>query len=241
VGRSAISVASHVHLLPTRGTPEIQQALLNDARVRPSFLELMLKYPGGGTGASGVPHSASYTVLRIPVPLGALDDARRAAAHFNGDSAGTPDFFHGPGDGSDEEDLAVCWSCGYRTYKLRSECAQCGSTMQSRRWSRRFGWVIVVLSFLLTAGMLVLLYLMVPSLLHPGQEAGGMTFQGSRANAAVILALLCAVFVFSAGMLWYGVFQVRTGKRHRRAVRTMIGLVAVAAVVGLVMVYAGGG
>ena len=240
VGRSAISIAGHVHLMPTRGTPEILNAALNDARVRPSFLELSLKYPGGATGASGTLHSASYTVMRIPVAMGAVNDARRAAAHYNGDTPGTPDFFHGPGDGTDEEDLAVCWKCGYRTYKLSSECAQCGSSMQSRRWSRRFGWTIVVLTFLLTVGMLVIMYLTVPSMLHPGEEVHGMTFRGSRTNAAVSLALLLAVLAFSAGMFLYGVWQIRTGKRHRRAVHGMIGLVSVAAVVGLAMAFLAG-
>jgi hypothetical protein len=53
VGETAVQVGESIHRLPRRGTPEVTHADLNKGRVRPSFIDLRLYYPGGGGGASG--------------------------------------------------------------------------------------------------------------------------------------------------------------------------------------------
>ena len=57
---------------------------------------------------------------------------------------GAQRFFHGRGDGADPEDLSRCMHCGFETHRYRSECERCGTGLQSRRWSRRFGAVLVL-------------------------------------------------------------------------------------------------
>jgi hypothetical protein len=222
VGRTAIEVDGSVHQLPERGVPEIQQATLHDSRVRPCFLELDLKYPGGGAGASGVPRGPTYTVLRVPVPRAAMPAAGKVAAHFNGVRGGTPDVFHGTGDGTDAEDLSRCWSCGFETYKYRSECPRCGSSLQSRRWARRFGLGLVLCGLFITVVMGTVLVQVAPILRHPGSTVYGTRFSGSATAAALVFALMAVVFAFGATALCYGAWQMRTGKRSRKVAGVMV-------------------
>jgi hypothetical protein len=53
--------AAQIHALPRRGTPEITHAELNTSRVRPSYIEFLLYYPGGGHGAISDPHCAAFS------------------------------------------------------------------------------------------------------------------------------------------------------------------------------------
>ncbi len=229
-GKSAINIGGSIHMVPVRGTPEIQRAELNESRIRPSYIELQLKYPGGGTGASGIPRKPTYTVLRFPVAPTALREARVAVAHYNGDTPAAPDFFHGTGDGKDAEDLSVCWNCGFETHKLRSQCPRCGSSLQSRRWSRRFGVVITLAGAFITTVMSVVLFKVWPLLRHPGVDVNGTRFSGGPGAAALVLAVLVAVFALGAGLLGYGVFQVTTGRRNRKVVGFIVAVAVALAI-----------
>ncbi len=230
IGRTAIDVDGSVHHLPARGTPEVQQAVLFESRVTPSFITLDLKYPGGGTGASGVPRSPVYTVLRVPVTRAAMSAARTVVSHFNGDQAGTPDLFHGTGDGTDAEDLSRCWSCGFETHKFLSECPRCNSSLQSRRWARRFGFGLTLCGLFISVLMGVVLANMLPTLRHPGETVDGTRFNGTAAQAAMVFGLMAVVLAFGLTALAYGMWQMRTGKRNLR-----VAYVMVAAFMGLLL------
>lgn len=141
-------------------------------------------------------------------------------------------FFHGPGDGSDPEDLTACWSCGYRTHQLVEECPACGASMVSRRWARRYGAVLVVLGAFLALGMTWLLLWMLPTLSHPGEYVGGHRFSGTASQARGILALLGAVWVFGVVAFSYGLWQVFTGKRNRKVVGVLVAIAAALYIVG---------
>lgn len=231
IGKTAIDIDGQLFVLPRRGVPEITDARLHESRVHPSYLELHLKYPGGGTGASGVPHPPRYTVLRFPVPMSGLREAQVVAAHYNGDTPGTADFFHGTGDGTNREDLSTCWSCGFETHKYRSQCPNCGSSLQSRRWSRRFGLLLTLCGVFLTGLMSVVLYKIGPMLRHPGVEINGTRFSGSAGQALLVLLVLSAVFVFGATALGYGAWQMATGRRNKKVLYVMVGIFAALAVV----------
>lgn len=92
VGKTAIEIDGSIHALQ-RGTPEITHAELNTSRVRPSYVELQLYYPGGGHGTSGVPRSATRSVLRFPVAAGAQREAEWVVAHYGGKQPVKPGFF----------------------------------------------------------------------------------------------------------------------------------------------------
>ncbi len=224
VGPSTIRIGESIHRLPARGTPEIQGATLhgNSGTGAPSTIELLLKYPPYMTPSSHSP--PRYTRLCFPVAGPAWREARRVVAHYNADRPGTPDFFHGRGDGSDPEDLSTCWSCGFRTHKFRSECERCGASMLSRRWARRFGLGLTFCGLFITGLMSVVLYKVLPTLLRPGVEVGGARFSGSAAQALIVSVVLAAVWVFGATALVYGGWQMATGKRNLRIALFMSGI-----------------
>jgi len=232
VGKTAMLIGESVHRLPLRGVPEVTHAALYDG-VDPAVVELMLYRPG--TGPEGTARAPLRTRLTFPVPAGALADARRVVAEFSARS-GPADFFHGPGDGSDSEDLSKCWSCGFETHVYRSHCPQCGSSLQSRRWARRFGMALTLCGALITGIMAVVGVNLVPMLLHPGQDFGGTRFAGGPVMAGVVLLILTLVGGFGVTALCYGLWQVVTGKRNLRVVRVVLGLyLALAVVVGAML------
>jgi hypothetical protein len=229
IGQEAVQVDGSIHRIPLRGNPEVLRAELrdNDAVGAPSTIELHLKYAGGGTTSSGGPRPPTYTRLRFPLPGPAWRDARRVVAHFNRDLPGKPDFFHGRGDGSDPEDLSTCWSCGFETHKYRSQCERCGAGLQSRRWSRRFGGILVLCGLFITGLMSVVLYFTMPMLMNPGVSIGGNRFAGSPAVALVVSLILGTVWAFGATTLGYGLWQMATGKRSKNVAKVMMAIVSV--------------
>ena len=116
VERDGIWLAGRRIALPVRGTPEVLGAELRDPADAPTTIELSLKHPMSAS-ASGVMRPPTYTRLAVPVPGPAWREARRVVAHFRGDRAAAPDFFHGRGDGADPEDLSRCMHCGFETHR----------------------------------------------------------------------------------------------------------------------------
>ena len=94
-GKSTVEIDGNIHRLPVRGTPEITHAEFNESRVRPSYIELHLRYPDSTSGASGLPQAARRSALRFPVPPDAKAQAQHLVAHYSGSLPGKPDFFHG--------------------------------------------------------------------------------------------------------------------------------------------------
>lgn len=215
----ALWMAGRYIVLPLRGAPEVLSAELQSPAGAPAVIELRLKYPAYATRTRVVP--PRYSRVAVPVPHDHWRDARKVAAHFNRDVPGTPDFFHGRGDGSDPEDLSRCWKCGHETHKYRSECERCGASLQSRRWSRRFGFVLAFCGTVITALMGAVLYNLLPMLLQPGTDVGGARFNGGAGAAMGVLLLLGVVFAFGIAALCYGLWQVATGKRSYRVAMAM--------------------
>ena len=224
IGEDVVEIDGSLHGLP-RHDPRVTRAEFDESRVRSSVMEFDLAYAGDGVHERGTPGGPRETLLRFPVPAGQQLQARGIAAHFLRIGPGKPDFFHGRGDGSDPEDLTRCWNCGFETYRLVAACERCGATMQSRRWARRYGMVLVVIGMGLSVGMSILLEGMLPTLLHPGVEIGGTTFTGTPRMANMVMLIMGSVIVFGLCSLGYGLFQVMTGRRSQTVVRAMLAIV----------------
>lgn len=80
VAEYGIEIGGDFHHLPRRGAPRIERAYLREGD--PACIVLVVKYPGGGYGASGVPRPATWLSLRFPVQPGVRHDARRVLAHY---------------------------------------------------------------------------------------------------------------------------------------------------------------
>ena len=221
VGKTAVQIGGSIHQVSPRSTPEITEARLHDGE-RPPVIELLLYHPAYAGPSTQNP--ARYTALRFPVGQRSLTDARRAVAHFRGDLPGEPDFFHGRGDGTDPEDLSRCYHCGYETHKLRSRCPKCGTSLQSRRWSRRFGLCLVLGGVIICGLMGFVLWDLGPSLLRPGAPVTGTRFTGTPEKARMLLGVFAAVLTVGLTALGYGLWQMFTGRRSKRVIYFLVAL-----------------
>ncbi|HMJ06439.1 MAG TPA: hypothetical protein VK474_09320, partial [Chthoniobacterales bacterium] len=228
VGKAAVQIGESIHRVSLRSTPEITEARLHDGT--PPVIELLLYYPPYATRFGMRP--AQYTALRFPVGQRALTDARQVVAHFRGDLGGKPDFFHGRGDGTNPEDLSKCYNCGYETHKFRSHCPKCGSTLQSRRWSRRFGLVLVICGVIICGLMGFVVVATLPKLLDAAGASGGARSSGTPGQARMVLAIFGGVLTFGLTAFGYGLWQVITGRRSKRVIYFAI------AVAGLLVLLA---
>lgn len=233
VGKEGVLIGEHVFRLPRRGLPEITLAGLRMEPGTPVCIELHLYYPPTPTRFGTSP--ARRSVLRFPVAATAEREAARIVTYYHQGRPGEADFFHGKGDGSNPEDLSTCRACGWQTHKYTSVCERCGGSMLSKRWARRLGGVLVVLGLALAIGLGYLLWIMGPMLLNPGVSFGGTRFSGTRVQALLIFAVLGSVFLFGVLTTGYGLWQMLTGARNMKAVYTMVGLIAVAVVVGTLL------
>ena len=231
VGKAGVQIGDSIHRLPLRSTPEITEARLHEGT--PSIIELLLYYPPYATRFGMSP--ARYTALRFPVGPGALAEARQAVAHFSGDLPGEPDFFHGRGDGTDSEDLSKCYNCGFETHKFRSHCPKCGTTLQSRRWSRRFGLVLVICGLIICGLMGFVVIMTAPSLLNTVGSSGGMRFSGTSGQARMVLAIFGGVLAFGLTAFGYGIWQMVTGRRSKRVIYFVVALAALLALLAYVL------
>ena len=231
VGKAAVQIGESFHRVPLRGTPEITEARLHDES--PPVIELLLYYPAYATRFGMRP--PRYTALRFPVGQAALTDARQVVAHFRGDLGGEPDFLHGRGDGTDPEDLSKCYNCGYETHKLRSHCPKCGATLQSRRWSRRFGAGLLICGLIICGIMSFILMDMGASLLNPGVSSGATRFSGTPAKGRMIIAVFAAVLAFGLTAVGYGLWQMVTGRRSKPVIYFLVGIAALLVLLALVL------
>lgn len=220
VGEDAISIDGSVHDLPRHGSPEITRYEFDESRARSSVIEFDLSYPA--VSSNGGTRPPIRTRLCFPVPPDTQTQARRVLAHFGQLGPGRRTFFHGPGDGSDSEDLSTCWRCGAQTFRYVSSCPKCGAGMLSRRWARRFGGVLVLLGLPLALGVGWLLWWMLPMLMNPGVEFTSGRFGGSPAQARMVIAIMSAVTVFGLLTIGNGLWQLVTGKRNLKAVAAML-------------------
>jgi hypothetical protein len=96
--------------------------------------------------------------------------------------------------------------------------------VQSRRWSRRFGFLLTLCGLFISGAMGAVLYYALPLLLHPGESVGGSSFSGTPAQALMVLGVLCLVMGFGLACLGYGIWQIVTGRRSARVIGVILAM-----------------
>jgi predicted RNA-binding Zn-ribbon protein involved in translation (DUF1610 family) len=218
IGKEAIQIGDSIQVLARRDTPEVTHAGVYTDSAGAPFAYLQLYYPGYSTRTGT--HPPRYAMLRFPVPAASLPQAEAAMAYYRDGRPGDPDFFHGPGDGTNPEDLSECISCGFKTHALKSHCPKCGTALQSRRWARRFGFVLVLCGLCISSGMGVIIYDVTPTLLNPGHNVSGMT----PAKGLMVLAVLALIMAFGLTALSYGIWQRLTGRRSKWVIAIIVAM-----------------
>jgi len=93
----------------------------------------------------------------------------------------------------------------------------------------------MVLGAMLAGGVGFLLWYLLPSLRHPGEDVGGMRFTGSPGQGWMVIGILGTVALFGALTLGYGAFQLATGRRSRLVVQAIVGLAGGMVLLGMLM------
>jgi hypothetical protein len=127
----------------------------------------------------------------------------------------------------------VCqaWHCGEVYEGTERFCPTCRNVAVPQKRIRRNGMVALACGVFLTGMMVVLTFLLGPTLLAAGQEVDGSTFTGSKSDAMVVLALFGAIGVFGVVAMVAGFNQLRYGRQNWRLFG---GMLAVLAVIGVI-------
>lgn len=105
--------------------------------------------------------------------------------------------------------------CRTRVEGTVSTCPNCGRKMRTPTGVRIAGGVLLACGTFLEGMMGFLFYRLSPTMLRPGVEIGGTTFNGTADQARIILALFGTVAAFGVGASFYGLFMLFTGRRSK--------------------------
>lgn len=112
-----------------------------------------------------------------------------------------------------------------RNAPLHVALPKCGRGMQSKRWSRRFGWALLACGLIINSLIGVILYAIAPAILGAGKTSGGLRFSGTPEQGRFVLAILATVEIVGLTAICYGLWQILTGHRNRRVIYFFLGLV----------------
>lgn len=129
------------------------------------------------------------------------------------------DFFHEKSPSKDGtlnigmKDKLNCSKCSYVASGDVTRCPECGSWMRTAQGTRRRGWMLIVLGFLLVGIMGTITFRVAPIMLSSGPSAGA-TYTGTPEQALLILGLFAIIIVFGLTCMGSGLWQIVTGRRN---------------------------
>ncbi len=126
--------------------------------------------------------------------------------------------------------ICLAPSCRTKVEGTVPTCPNCGGRMRTPRGVKVAGGGLLACGLFLMGMMGYLTYLLSPTMLHPGEEIGGTTFNGTVEQARTILTLFGTVGAFGVGAAFYGLFMLFTGRRSTAMMLVVLALaVAIAA------------
>lgn len=131
------------------------------------------------------------------------------------------------------EESYSCYGCGYVTNEATTaQCPRCGRRLRSAKLGRRLGLMQLLLGLVLVGLMGTIAFNLAPSLLQPGERAGGSRFTGTADQALVILGLFGLLIAFGLTSIVSGLWQALTGRRNKWIFIFMLGLFVILAFLG---------
>ena len=124
---------------------------------------------------------------------------------------------------------STCFSltCGHVVPGSVATCPKCGSKMRTSKTIRILGGLMLACGLLLIGLMGTITLNIAPQMLHPGQEIGGSTWNGTAEQGRMALTLFSMVIAFGLVATLTGLWQIATGQRSRIVLVVVI-LLAVA-------------
>jgi hypothetical protein len=105
--------------------------------------------------------------------------------------------------------------------------------MQSRRWSRRFGWGLFVCGLIITCLIGAVIYYTAPKVLRSVAGIGATGFSGTAGQGLFVLGIFGIVATLGVTIMLYGLWQIKTGRRDKRVIYFVVGLFAVLGLIAI--------
>ncbi|WP_129794251.1 hypothetical protein [Sphingosinicella sp. CPCC 101087] len=117
--------------------------------------------------------------------------------------------------------VSICDAAGCRiTVDGRlPHCPKCGGPVRHARQVQPRGWVLLIVGLFLTVLMAAVTFYTAPTMLA-GQE-NGWRFDGTPAQATMILILFALVIGFGLGAAIGGLYEILTGQQHPAFLRAI--------------------
>src|SRR4030095_5230973 len=114
-------------------------------------------------------------------------------------------------------DHSICQSDSCKAWADGSVavCPRCGGPMSFQKGSTLRGWVLLFLGLFLVPMLGASTWDVAPSMLHPGKEVDGSTFNGTAEQARLFLGLFALVIAFGLTTAIHGVIIIATGRQSR--------------------------
>jgi hypothetical protein len=110
-------------------------------------------------------------------------------------------------------------------------CPKCGGPMRHLTESKARAWLLVFCGVFLILMMGGITLVTAPMMLQPGSEFGDSSWEGTREQGQIALALFGVVILFGFASLGNGLYMLKTGKQHRGFIVATLVLVALLALV----------
>ena len=136
-------------------------------------------------------------------------------------------------------DHSICQSDSCKAWADGSVriCPRCGGPMRFEKGPTLRGWVLLILGLFLVLMLGAITWNLAPSMLHPGKEVDGGTFNGTAEQARLFLGLFALVIAFGLTTAINGAIIIVSGRQSR--IFTIISLAAAAVLVAVTIAVVG--
>lgn len=104
--------------------------------------------------------------------------------------------------------FSTCTKCGFNAEGAVDTCPRCGAPTRVKQEPRTRGIILVICGLILIGLMGSITIALLPTLLHAGKEGAGANFEGTAAQAQMILGLFGVIIAFGCTSLAYGIYQL---------------------------------